>query len=78
MSDSHQAFGERFFLSGALQAGVRLSKRSHLVWRQHLQARPEENPGEAVLEYILKPWALIEATAGQRAGGGDLLLRKRW
>lgn len=64
--------------SGAVRAGVRLSERSHILWRQRLEARPDENPGEAVLEYVFRPWALIEATAGNRAGGADLLLRKRW
>lgn len=64
--------------SGAVRAGIRLSARSHLLWRQRLEARPDENPGEAVLEYVLRPWALIETTAGERAGGSDLLLRKRW
>jgi hypothetical protein len=64
--------------SGAVRAGVRLSEKSHLLWRQRLEARPDENPGEAVFEYIIRPWALIEATGGSRAGGGDILLRKRW
>ncbi|HSD85894.1 MAG TPA: translocation/assembly module TamB domain-containing protein, partial [Kofleriaceae bacterium] len=64
--------------SRAVRAGIRLSDRSHIVWRQHIEARPDENPGEAVFEFMWRPWALIEATAGERAGGGDLLLRKRW
>lgn len=64
--------------SGAVRAGVRLSERSHILWRQRLEARPDENPGEAVLEYVLRPWMLLETTAGERAGGADLLLRKRW
>lgn len=64
--------------SGAVRAGVRLSEKSHILWRQRLEARPDENPGEAVLEYVFRPWALIETTAGERAGGADLLLRKRW
>lgn len=64
--------------SRAVRAGVRLSERSHILWRQRLEARPDENPGEAVLEYVFRPWALIETTAGERAGGADLLLRKRW
>ena len=64
--------------SGAVRAGVRLSERSHILWRQRLEARPDENPGEAVLEYVFRPWMLLETTAGERAGGADLLLRKRW
>jgi hypothetical protein len=64
--------------SGAVRAGIRLSDKSHLIWRQRLEPRPDENPGEAVFEYIIRPWALVEATGGQKAGGGDILLRKRW
>jgi hypothetical protein len=64
--------------SGAVRAGLRLSDKSHLIWRQRFEPRPDENPGEAVFEYIIKPWALVEATGGQRGGGGDILLRKRW
>jgi hypothetical protein len=64
--------------SGAVRAGIRLSDRSHLIWRQRFEPRPDENSGEAVFEYIIRPWALVEATGGEHAGGGDIMLRKRW
>lgn len=64
--------------SRAVRFGVRLSERSYLVWRQRLEARPDENPGEMVFEYQLHPNALFETTVGERASGGDLLLRTRW
>jgi hypothetical protein len=64
--------------SKAVRFGLRLSDRAYLLWRQRLAARPDENPGEAVLEYQLRPSLLFETTVGERAKGGDLLYRYRW
>ena len=64
--------------SRAVRFGVRVSEKTYLLWRQRLEARADENPGEVLLEYQLSPNALFELTAGERAAGGDFLLRTRW
>lgn len=64
--------------SRAVRFGLRLSEKSYLVWRQRLEARPDENPGEIVFEYQIRSNMLFETTVGERATGGDLLLRTRW
>jgi translocation and assembly module TamB len=64
--------------SRAVRFGLRLSEKSYLVWRQRLEARPDENPGEVVFEYQIRPNMLFETTVGERAAGGDFLLRTRW
>jgi len=64
--------------SRAVRFGLRVSEKSYLVWRQRLEARPDENPGEIVFEYQIRPNMLFETTVGERAAGGDLLLRTRW
>jgi hypothetical protein len=58
--------------------GVRVSEKSHLLWRQRFAARPDENPGELVFEYQIRSNMLFETTVGERAAGGDFLLRTRW
>jgi autotransporter translocation and assembly factor TamB len=64
--------------SQALTLPLWRGARSNLVWRQHLGARPDENPGEAVFDYDLKPNVTFEATVGERSKGGDFLWRTRW
>jgi hypothetical protein len=64
--------------SRAVRFGMRLSEKSYLVWRQRLEARPDENPGEIVFEYQIRSNMLFETTVGERAAGGDFLLRTRW
>jgi hypothetical protein len=50
-----------------------------LAYRQHLEARPDENTGEAELEYWIRRRLVLEAVSGDRGVSGlDLLWRRRW
>jgi hypothetical protein len=64
--------------SQAMRFGLWRGKKSYLVWRQHIAARPDENPGEALFEYQFRPSFLFEATIGELSKGGDFLWRTRW
>ncbi len=50
-----------------------------LAYRQHLEARPDENSGEGEIEYWIKRRLVLEAVVGDRGVNGlDLLWRRRW
>jgi autotransporter translocation and assembly factor TamB len=65
--------------SAAVTVGTWLSDSLFLAYRQHLEARPDQNTGEGEIEYWLTKRLVIEGTAGNRnVDGLDLLWRKRY
>ncbi len=65
--------------SAAVTVGTWLTHELFLAWRQHLEARPDENAGEGEIEYWLQRRLVIEGTVGDRGyDGADLLWRRRW
>jgi autotransporter translocation and assembly factor TamB len=65
--------------SAAVTVGTWITDTLFLAYRQHLEARPDENSGEGELEYWLQRRLVFEATAGDRGrNGADLLWRRRW
>ncbi|MGE3546038.1 MAG: translocation/assembly module TamB domain-containing protein [Kofleriaceae bacterium] len=65
--------------SASITVGTWLTHTLFFAFRQHLDARPNENTGEGVLQYWITRQLEIEATAGDRNYDGlDLLWRKRW
>ena len=65
--------------SAAVIVGTWISDSLFLAYRQHLEARPDENTGEGEIEYWLTKRLVIEGTAGNRnVDGLDLLWRKRY
>ena len=58
--------------------GKQIGEKTYLVWRQRLAARPDENPGEAVIEHQFHPNFLVDGTIGERNKGADFLWRTRW
>mgnify|MGYP001793139180 CR=1 FL=1 len=65
--------------SAAVMVGSWVTHTLFLAYRQHLAPRPDENNGEADLEYWFKRRYMIEAVAGDRGKQGlDLLWRRRW
>jgi hypothetical protein len=65
--------------SAAFTIGKWITRKLFLAYRRRLEARPEENAGEAELEYWLGRNVLVEATAGDRGiYGADLLWLRRW
>ncbi|MBL0219118.1 MAG: translocation/assembly module TamB domain-containing protein [Myxococcales bacterium] len=65
--------------SAAVTVGSWLTRSLFVAYRQHLEARVDENSSEGQLEYWLSRRISIEATAGDRGYNGiDLLWRKRY
>lgn len=65
--------------SGALTIGRRFSDRLFLSWRNRVDARPDENTGEALLEYWLGRRVLLEGVVGSEGVHGlDMLWTRRW
>jgi translocation-and-assembly-module (TAM) inner membrane subunit TamB-like protein len=65
--------------SAAVTVGTWLTHELFLAYRQHLEARPDENSGEGELEYWLSRRVVVEGTAGDRGYNGvDLLWQMRY
>jgi hypothetical protein len=65
--------------SAAITVGTWITDTLFLAYRRHLEARPDENAGEAELEYWIRRRLVLEAVAGDRGVNGlDLLWRRRW
>lgn len=65
--------------SAAFTVGKWLSRRLFVAYRRRLDARTDQNAGEAEVEYWLRPEILVEATVGDRGHhDADLLWLKRW
>jgi hypothetical protein len=65
--------------SAAVTVGTWITDTLFLAYRQHLDARPDENAGQAELEYWLRRRLVVEGVIGDRGVNGvDLLWRRRW
>jgi hypothetical protein len=65
--------------SAFARVGKWWSRRLYTEYRQHVDARPDENAGEGVFEYYFKRDVFLQGTAGDRGyDGADLLWRHRW
>ena len=65
--------------SSAVTVGSWISRTLFVAYRQHLAARPDENSGEADVEYWLRRRLVLEGVIGDRGKEGiDLLWRRRW
>ena len=65
--------------SAAITVGSWVTHTLFVAFREHLSPRPDENSGEATVEYWLTKRLEVEATAGDRSYDGvDLLWRKRF
>lgn len=65
--------------SASITVGKWFTRRLFAAYQQRLDARPDQNAGEAQLEYWLAPDVLIDARVGDRGHhDADLLWIKRW
>ncbi len=65
--------------SAAITVGTWLTHALFFAFRQHIDARPDENSGEGTIEYWLSQRLKVEGTAGDRGYDGvDVLWRKRF
>jgi hypothetical protein len=65
--------------SAAVTVGTWITDSLFLAYRQHLEARPDENTGEAEIEYWIRRRLVLEGVLGDRGVNGlDLLWRRRW
>lgn len=65
--------------SAAVLVGTWITHTLFLAYRQHLEARPDENAGEGEIEYWIRRRLVLEGTIGDRGYHGvDLLWRRRW
>ena len=65
--------------SAAVKVGTWITQTLFLAYRQHLSARPDENAGEAEVEYWIRRRLMVQGTVGDRGYDGvDLLWRRRW
>jgi hypothetical protein len=65
--------------SAAVTVGTWITDTLFLAYRQHLEARPDENTGEAEVEYWIRRRLVLEGVLGDRGVNGlDLLWRRRW
>ena len=65
--------------SAAVLVGSWITQALFVAYRQHLEARPDENTGEGEVEYWLSRRVVIEGTAGDRGYNGlDLMWRLRY
>lgn len=64
--------------SAAVTVGTWITSSLFVAYRQHLEARPDENTGEGEVEYWLSRRVVVEGVVGDRTRGVDLLWRKRY
>lgn len=65
--------------SASFTIGKWLSQKTYLAYRRRLAAEPEQNAGEAELEYWLGRNVLLDGVVGDRGiHGVDLLWLRRW
>jgi hypothetical protein len=65
--------------SAAITVGTWLTDTLFLAYRQHLEARPDENTGEGEIEYWIQRRLVVEGVVGNRdVNGVDMLWRRRW
>lgn len=65
--------------SAAVTVGTWITDTLFLAYRQHLEARPDENTGEGQVQYWLQRRLVLEGVIGDRGvNSADLLWRRRW
>lgn len=65
--------------SARVTVGTWITDTLFLAYRHHLEARPDENTGEAEVEYWIQRRLVVEGVVGDRGvNGADLLWRRRW
>ena len=65
--------------SAAVTVGTWITHTLFLAYRQHLEARPDENTGEGEVEYWLSKRVVVDGIVGNRGYNGvDLLWRLRY
>ena len=65
--------------SAAVKVGTWITHTLFFGYREHINARPDENTGEGELEYWIRRRLMLQATIGDRGyDGADLLWRRRW
>ncbi len=65
--------------SAACTVGKWISAKLFVAYKQHLEAKPDENALEGQVEYYLRHDILLEGNIGDRSYDGlDLLWRHRW
>jgi len=65
--------------SASFTVGRWFTRRLFVAYQRRLETRPDQNAGEAQLEYWLRPDVMVEAKAGDRGHhDADLLWIKRW
>jgi translocation and assembly module TamB len=65
--------------SAAVTVGSWITRSLFIAYRRRIEARPDENAGEAEIEYWLSRRVVVEGTAGDRGYHGvDLLWRRRF
>jgi autotransporter translocation and assembly factor TamB len=65
--------------SAAVLVGTWITHTLFLAYRQHIEARPDENTGEAEIEYWIRRRLMLQGSIGDRGYSGlDLLWRRRW
>jgi uncharacterized protein involved in outer membrane biogenesis len=64
--------------SAAFTVGTWLSRSLFVAYRQRFETRPEENTGEAQVEYWITRRFMVDGVLGDQASGVDLLWRKRY
>lgn len=65
--------------SAAVKVGTWITHTLFFGYREHINARPDENTGEGELEYWIRRRLMLQTTIGDRGyDGADLLWRRRW
>jgi hypothetical protein len=65
--------------SAAVTVGTWITDTLFLAYRQHLEARPDENTGEAQIGWWIRRRLVLETVVGDRnVNSADLLWRRRW
>jgi len=65
--------------SASFTVGKWFTRRLFVAYQRRVEARPDQNAGEAQLEYWLAPDVMVEAKAGDRGHhDADLLWIRRW
>lgn len=65
--------------SAAVKVGTWITHTLFFGYREHINARPDENTGEGELEYWIRRRLVLQGTIGDRGyDGADLLWRRRW
>ena len=74
-----QRFDSALYGLSAVKVGTWITHTLFFGYREHINARPDENTGEGELEYWIARRLMLQGTIGDRGyDGADLLWRRRW